>query len=53
MTRTAAALFAFALFTGPAAAQNPRERWIDSFDEAVAAARKQDKPIFLVFRCER
>lgn len=29
------------------------EGWIASYEEGVAAARQDDKPIFLVFRCER
>lgn len=31
-------------------AENPRERWIDSFDAAQTEAKKSGKPIFLVFR---
>jgi hypothetical protein len=27
--------------------------WLKDYDEAREAARKLDKPIFLVFRCER
>jgi len=31
-------------------ADDPRERWLDSFDTARAEAQKSGKPIFLVFR---
>lgn len=38
-------------FTTPIAADPPK--WHPAFDDAVAAAKETNKPIFLVFRCER
>ena len=53
MTRTTLMLLSVFTFATAAAADNPRDRWLDSFEDAVVAARKENKPIFLVFRCER
>ncbi|MEX2559714.1 MAG: hypothetical protein WD403_07355 [Pirellulales bacterium] len=35
----------------PGGGQDPV--WLGDFDEARRTARQEDKPIFLVFRCER
>jgi hypothetical protein len=50
----AAALGVGTLFPGapakPAAARGAEAVWVRSFDEAAATARREAKPIFLVFR---
>lgn len=44
------ALIAIAFVAGSAHAS---ETWLPTVDEAVATAKKSNKPVFLVFRCER
>jgi hypothetical protein len=41
------------LSAAPAAAQDRIQRWHDSLDRGVEAARKSGKPLFVVFRCVR
>jgi hypothetical protein len=36
-----------------ASAQDKIQRWHDSLDRGVEAARKSNKPLFVVFRCVR
>ena len=47
---TALVLLAFA---AAASAQDKIQRWHDSLDRGVEAARKSGKPLFVVFRCVR
>ena len=47
---TAVALF---LSAAAASAQDKIQRWHDSLDRGVEAARKSNKPLFVVFRCVR
>lgn len=46
-------LLALILVVAALPAAEPEQRWLDSYDQAVAAATAANKPIFLVFRCER
>jgi hypothetical protein len=41
------------LSAATAAAQDKIQRWHDSLDRGVEAARKSGRPLFVVFRCVR
>ena len=53
----AASIFLAIAFTTFAADGQPEKLaaagWIANYERGVAVAREADKPIFLVFRCER
>jgi len=36
----------------PSLAQDDEIRWLDNYREAIQAAKRTQKPIFLEFRCE-
>ncbi|MBI3944292.1 MAG: hypothetical protein HY321_00055 [Armatimonadetes bacterium] len=46
-----AGLLAGAVLDRPVGAQDAV--WLTNYEEARAAARKEGKPLFVVFRCER
>ena len=51
MSRSAMlALTCSALLASSALAGEPRDQWLRSLDDALAVAKTQNKPIFLVFR---
>ena len=58
MRRSIAAIILLATASTSFAADGQQDNvaapgWIASYEEGTAAAREADKPIFLVFRCER
>lgn len=46
-------IWGYLLLLGSISAVGADERWHRSLEEALAAAKAQQKPVFLVFRCER
>jgi len=50
MKRHLAATFLVLVLSVQVIADSPKDRWLDDFDSALAVARKENKPVFLVFR---
>ena len=50
MNRQLCITFLVLALASAATADSPKDRWLGDVDSALVAARKENKPVFLVFR---
>jgi hypothetical protein len=52
MSKLSRTLLALMFCVAPALAEQENVDWTDNYQQAIAEARRTNKPIFLEFRCE-